>query len=315
MTELPPLGICVLTYEEVDATVACLASLQAAGLLDAARVVLVDNASSSGARLAVLDWVRGALDPAAEWQHPDAVDLAAFSHGLRLVRAARNGGYAAGNNVGLRLLLASGCRWLLVLNNDIELGDVTAPGLALALATATPDEVLGFRLHDPRLPDSDDVLGGGQVERWRARTRFVTPRRPGTLDFLSGAALLVGADALQRAGLLCEDHFLYWEDTDLCWRLRARGHRLRVLEDLVLVHRTGTSTGSFSGSKSVLVHRESARSCVLFYRRHLPALVPVAVLARCFQAARVALAGNPAAGRAVIGGLLAGLRPARAPAS
>lgn len=308
------LGICVLTYEEVEATTACLAALRAAGFLERARVVLVDNDSSPGVREALQAWVRREVDPAACWTAPGDVGTGSLGPGLHLLRSARNGGYAAGNNLALGVLLSAGCDWLWVINNDVDVAAVSADVLLAELDHATPDEALGFRLHDPRLPAGSDVLGGGSVQRLRGRTRFATVDAPTPVEFLSGAGLLLSARALRDVGLLSEDHFLYWEDTELCWRLRSSGYRLRVLETLTLEHHTGSTTGSFATGKSRLVHRESARSCMLFYRRHLPGLVWLAAAARAAQAVQVSLGGDPRGGLAVLAGLVSGLRATLSPA-
>lgn len=84
----------VLHWGSPDDTASCLASLDPLGF---ARVLLVDN--GTGAR---------ELD-----------DLAASRPNLKLVRNAENRGYAAGNNVGLRLALDGGADFVAVFNNDV----------------------------------------------------------------------------------------------------------------------------------------------------------------------------------------------------
>ena len=62
--------------------------------------------------------------------------------------------------------------------------------------------------------------------------RNVVPpaRSPGgslAVDWLSGACMLGRADALRAVGRLRQRYFLYWEDADLCRRLRGGGRHVR----------------------------------------------------------------------------------------
>ncbi|MFM2033254.1 MAG: hypothetical protein RLZZ297_2019 [Chloroflexota bacterium] len=62
---------------------------------------------------------------------------------------------------------------------------------------------------------------------------------------LPGAALLLPRALWQRLGGFDEELFLYWEDTDLCWRIQLLGLRTVVAHDSVIVHqRNGSGGGS-----------------------------------------------------------------------
>lgn len=61
----------------------------------------------------------------------------------------------------------------------------------------------------------------------------------------SRAALLLPRALWQRLGGFDEELFLYWEDTDLCWRIQLLGLRTVVAHDSVIVHqRNGSGGGS-----------------------------------------------------------------------
>ena len=95
MTDGPTLSIVVLSWNTEELLRACLTSLRAVEADFEIEVVVVDNASS---------------DPS-----PDMV--AAEFPEVRLIRNARNVGYAEGNNVGIR---AARGRYIFLLNSDTE---------------------------------------------------------------------------------------------------------------------------------------------------------------------------------------------------
>ena len=63
---------------------------------------------------------------------------------------------------------------------------------------------------------------------------------PVTLDvpWVSGAATLFRRSTWDAVGGFDPALFMYGEDVDLSWRLRAKGFRLRYLPKLAVVHRT-----------------------------------------------------------------------------
>jgi GT2 family glycosyltransferase len=64
------------------------------------------------------------------------------------------------------------------------------------------------------------------------------------VDWISGACMLARREALAAVGGFDERYFLYWEDADLCRRLRAAGWTARYVPHAVVVHRVGGSSQS-----------------------------------------------------------------------
>src|SRR4030095_7209730 len=76
---------------------------------------------------------------------------------------------------------------------------------------------LRFLLPSSSLSKRNVVSGGGSA----------------TVDWVSGACMLVRRTAFEDVGGFDARYFLYWEDADLCRRLRARGHEIRYVPDAV----------------------------------------------------------------------------------
>jgi len=104
------------------------------------------------------------------------------------------------------------------------------------------------------------------------------------VDWLSGACVLARRDALTAVGGFDERYFLYWEDADLCRRLRARGEHVRYVPSATAVHRVGHSSRTARAASLRAFHR----SAYLYYATHVApgALNPKRPLARLLLAAR-----------------------------
>jgi GT2 family glycosyltransferase len=104
------------------------------------------------------------------------------------------------------------------------------------------------------------------------------------VDWLSGACMLARRDALAEVGGFDERYFLYWEDADLCRRLRARGYDVRYVPQAEAVHRVGQSSRTAPESSIRAFHA----GAYLYYTTHVaPArLNPKRWMARALLAVR-----------------------------
>jgi len=84
------------------------------------------------------------------------------------------------------------------------------------------------------------------------------------VDWVSGAFLVARREAFEAAGGFDEGFFLYYEDIDLCLRLRAAGRRVVFVPEAVAFHEGGAVTSA----RPLRSRYEYRRSQLLFYRRH-----------------------------------------------
>lgn len=87
------------------------------------------------------------------------------------------------------------------------------------------------------------------------------------VDWVMGAAMLVERRAFDAVGGFDERYFLYWEDADLCRRLRDAGWTTRYVPPAIVRHPGGASAAS-AGSFAVRVFHDSA------YRYYATHVVP-----------------------------------------
>jgi GT2 family glycosyltransferase len=104
------------------------------------------------------------------------------------------------------------------------------------------------------------------------------------VDWLSGACMLVRREAFVAAGGFDERFFLYWEDADLCRRLRGRGFHIRYVPGATAVHRVGASSQTARRSSIRAFHA----SAYLYYATHVApgVLNPKRLVARALLGAR-----------------------------
>lgn len=244
------LSAVVVSYGARDLLARCLASL--AGVPE---IVVVDNASPDGSA----DLVRERFP------------------GVRLLALPRNVGFAAAANAGARA--ASGDR-LFFLNPDVEAPPGAADRVAAILDGLPGAVAAGFRQIDAdgrfqlslgptpgfaaefarrvlqRRLDRGDRRLGALLDRLLARPRVV--------PWVSGATLLVRRDAFERVGGFDERFFLYFEDIDLCLRLRAAGGRVYYLPSPTFVHHRGRS----AATARALAERAYRESQLQFWEKH-----------------------------------------------
>ncbi|MBV8675347.1 MAG: glycosyltransferase, partial [Acidobacteriaceae bacterium] len=92
------------------------------------------------------------------------------------------------------------------------------------------------------------------------------------VDWVPGAFLIMRREVLNRTGLFDPRFFLYYEETDLCRRVKAAGFSVSYWPDVVVTHiggESGRKLKSLSGSKAVSrVELWRMRSTLLYYRKH-----------------------------------------------
>lgn len=231
----------IVNYNTADLVIDCLRSIAVEPNL---QVMLVDNASPDGSadRLRIAIQANGWAD----W--------------VELIPATRNGGFAAGNNVALRRLLASSNLpdYVLLLNPDTVVRPGAISRLVAFLEAHPRAGIAGSRLEDPdgtpqrsafRFPgvaaEFENGLRLGLVSR--LLSRFVVA--PTVRDeehpvaWVSGASMLVRRAVLEQVGLLDEGYFLYFEEVDFCRRACTAGWECWYVPESRVVHLVGQATG------------------------------------------------------------------------
>lgn len=188
---------------------------------------------------------------------------------ITVLRSAENLGFAGGNNLGIRAA-AGDC--LLLLNNDTEVADDTLHHLC---DTLDADPAIGavcpkIRFHEPpqaiqfagytpltRITLRNALIGFGEPDSGRFDTPHDTP-------YAHGAAMMVRREAIERAGMMPEEYFLYYEELDWSVRIREAGYRIAYDPRATVFHKESATTGRQSPLRSYYL----TRNRLLFARRN-----------------------------------------------
>ena len=244
-------SVVIVNYASWPLTLRCLASLRATEHEDYEAIV-VDNDSQEPPAL------------------PDSV---------RLIRNARNVGFAAASNRGI----AAATGELVVLINPDSMVETDFFGRVWAFFETHPEAGVA----GPRILDSEGDLQlsarreislvSGLLGRTSLLTRLFPKSSlvkgqfpavagqsvPVAIDWVSGACMILRRKALEGFGSFDERFFMYFEDADLCRRARGAGWSVYYVPDVEIVHHTGGSTRSRPRAIWDL-----HKSAFLYHRKH-----------------------------------------------
>ncbi len=235
-------SICILTHNQPDLLPGCVAScyaeIEREGM--AGEIIVLDNASAD--------------------KYPQK--LSETFPGIRIIRNEVNLGFSAANNRGI---LASHGNRVLILNDDTilqpgSLGlmtaaldrDPTIGAIGPKLVNVDGSAQLGFTKR--RFPTVKGTLSGllpiGDLcLRTRIARRILTDwtemDESGETDYVAGACLLAPRKALDCVGLFDEGFRFFFEDADLCYRLKEHGWKIYYICEARVTH-----FGSASFSKA-----------------------------------------------------------------
>lgn len=180
----------------------------------------------------------------------------------------KNLGFGGGCNIGIQHGLNQNAEYIWLLNND-TLIDKKALSALVELADsdskigATGSVLYHMGIEPPRI----QAWGGGHVNLWTGKVKHFTGYESyGNSDYLTGASMLLKAEAIKEIEGFDESFFMYWEDVDLCFRLRKKGWKLKVAENSRIWHKESASLGK----GNPLLARYFAASAVHFFLKHAP---------------------------------------------
>lgn len=227
-------SIILVNYGGSKDTIECIQSIEDSGEKDY-QIIVVDNASPDDS-VAVLE-------------------AAQKDHNFILIKSDVNGGFSAGNNLGIQYALEHDTDYVLLLNNDTI---VTANFLDELLKPFAkyPDcgATIGKILYNQ---DRSKIwYGGGAMDPQTARTQhfFYDEIDHGQADkeqsvsFATGCCLCLSAKTIKDVGLLDDSYFLYEEDVDYCYRIAKAGYQIIYHPQAVIYHKVSASTGRASAT-------------------------------------------------------------------
>ena len=179
-------------------------------------------------------------------------------HQVRVIENKKNVGFARANNQAIRI--ASG-RYILLLNPDTVVEEDTFEKCLAFMENHPEAGATGVKMIDGKgrfLPESKRALPTPSVAFYKIiglsllfpRSKIFGQYHLGYLDrnaiheveVLSGAFMFIRKAALDKAGLLDEDYFMYGEDIDLSYKITLAGYKNYYFPHTTIIHYKGEST-------------------------------------------------------------------------
>jgi N-acetylglucosaminyl-diphospho-decaprenol L-rhamnosyltransferase len=239
---MPRVAIVIVTYRCAPLTIECLRSLLAerSSKTMTLRAIVVDNASGDASRIA------------------EAIREEGWESWVTLVATPRNGGFAYGSNFGFAVACQEGAPdYFHMLNPDTLARPGAVSGLVDFLESHPNVGIAGSSFENadgtprPRafrfpslLTEADGGLRLGIVSRLLRPWSILVPTgaEPREVDWASGASMMVRRKVIEDVGALDEGFFLYFEETEFCWRARRAGFPMWYVPASRVMHLGGQST-------------------------------------------------------------------------
>lgn len=238
----PKVAIVILNWNNGAVTVECLRSLEQVSYGNFFTIVL-DNGSTD-----------------------DSVEVIQRAYpGLSIIRNGKNMGFAGGNNPGICQALEQGADYVLLLNNDTEVAPDFLDQLVSTVNANPKTGIASAKIYYFSEPDRL-WFAGGKVDYWTGSTLHMGDLEKdegqydqvADTDFVSGCAMLIKRDVIEKIGLLYEPFFLYYEDSDFCSRAKRASYRIILAPKAKVWHKVSSTTGKikdlqlFYGQRNML---------------------------------------------------------------
>jgi GT2 family glycosyltransferase len=191
---------------------------------------------------------------------------------IKFIRSDVNLGFAGGNNLGVKEAIGE---YLFFVNNDTEFTENLVQTLVDVLDSNPEVGMVSPKIRYFDQPDILQYVGFtsmnyytcrnycvGQFEVDKGQYNTIT----GPTAYAHGAAMMAKKEAIDKAGLMAENFFLYYEEMDWCDHIKKAGYQIWVETKALIYHKESVSVGRASALKEYFMNRNR----ILFIRRNAP---------------------------------------------
>lgn len=162
---------------------------------------------------------------------------------ILIIESKTNSGFGAGCNLAMSYALEHNYDFVWLLNND-AVAETQALGSMLKIALSD-DEIgaVGGCIYDiscGNKPHAGSILN--PITFTSSNAISALKMNNSNYSWITGACLLLRVKALRQVGLFDARYFMYWEDADICMRLKRAGWKFGVAADAKIQHAAGTSS-------------------------------------------------------------------------
>lgn len=268
--------VVILNWNSAQDTIHCIKSVLNLNKIKDVTIVVCDNDSKKESYEEIKNFVLDQTNISnliiSENEIPNYKNS---NYKIVLIKNEKNYGYAGGNNRGVRFALnQETMQYVWILNNDTEVAPDSLDYLIDKFESNKKYGVVGSKLVE--FENRTKVQGIGGV----INPKFCTTKEIGNelaidenidelnyekkVDYVIGASMMFNRLCLQQVGLMCEDYFLYYEEIDICNRIRQKNLEVGIASKSIVYHKHGASTGK---GKSDIADYYSVRNRLLISKR------------------------------------------------
>lgn len=243
-------SIITVNFNQSLVTEQFLASIESTNTYSNIEIIVVDNGSQTN------------MLPEWKTKYP----------GITFIRSDSNLGFAGGNNIGVNE--ATG-EYLFFVNNDTEFTEGLVQSLVDQLDRHPEIGIVSPKIRYFDKPDTLQYAGYTPMNYYTCRNATIGQFEKdngqyddttGPTGYAHGAAMMVRREAIDKAGLMAENFFLYYEEMDWCDHIRKVGYQTWVEPRALIYHKESVTVGKASTLKEYFMNRNR----ILFIRRNAP---------------------------------------------
>lgn len=188
---------------------------------------------------------------------------------VEILVSETNLGFAMGNNLGIQYAVQLGAAYVLLLNNDTIVDAAMIRTLVEAMESDPSVGMAGPIIYYASEPERVWFAGQrirGQLYVLRRGLRLRSPLKAiEDVDFVSGCGMLLRRETVEHVGMFSPEYFMYYEDLDLCLRVKQAGWKIVCATGAKMWHAVSASSG---GPEAPMKEYHQVRSSLIFYRQH-----------------------------------------------
>jgi len=177
---------------------------------------------------------------------------------LFIIHNSKNLGFAGADNIGIKKALEKKADYVLLLNPDTIVEPDFLDKLVETAEKSKQQGKLAFfgpriylktensKLKTPQIYSNGGIINWSQtkgtLKDYGKSASEVKETEPFETDYVSGTSVLISKELIEKVGLMREDYFLYYEDTDWAIRARKQGIASVIVPQSIIWHKMSTST-------------------------------------------------------------------------
>ncbi len=183
-----------------------------------------------------------------------------------------NVGVAKANNQGIQASIHDSTQYTLILNNDIEFEQVD---LFERLYNKALNQNEVFVTPKILYYDSRKIwMAGGHILEYKGIVSHVgmddddgpSYQLAAYFDYAPTCFMLVANNVFDKIGIMNEDYFVYYDDTDFLYRAKNAGYKILYMPDLVVLHKVSSSTGGAETAFSLFYNNRNRLYFISHYK-------------------------------------------------